>query len=156
VHADDPTPLTDPLAEIGHPVDDAGRVTVCGVALRVTTENAGATAPLPDGIIGLDHIGIATSDSAALVAALAAPGFAHARRREHVHLLPATVIQMWTGFVVAGLAAGSLVCPTRVAPGLLRPRIRLRVSSRTGERDTGAAQHIREERVLAGAHRERG
>jgi methylmalonyl-CoA/ethylmalonyl-CoA epimerase len=81
VHADDPAPLTDALADTGRPVDDAGCVTVCGVALRVTTEKAGATAPLPDGIVGLDHIGIATDDSAALVAALAALGFAHESRQ---------------------------------------------------------------------------
>jgi hypothetical protein len=39
-----------PCTQRPAPLTDAGRVTVCGVALRVTTENAGATAS-PDGIV---------------------------------------------------------------------------------------------------------
>lgn len=81
VHADDPAPLIDALARTGHPVDGRSRVKVCGVALRVTTGNAGTTGSLPDGVIGLDHIGIATGDSAALVAALGTLGFAHESRQ---------------------------------------------------------------------------
>lgn len=81
VHADDPAPLTAALTGAGHPAGADGRVTVCGVALRVTAEGAGTPGPLPDGVAGLDHVGIATADSATLVAALATLGFAHESRQ---------------------------------------------------------------------------
>ena len=92
VHADDPAPLTDALAGAGHPAGDDGRVTVRGVALRVTAESAGAPGPLPDGIIGLDHVGIATGDSDTLVAALGALGFAHESRQIDTQLATPTEV----------------------------------------------------------------
>lgn len=81
VHAADPAPLAGALADRGHLADDDGRVTVHGVALRITAGNRGAAGPPPGGVIGLDHVGIATGDSAALVAGLAAVGFAHESRQ---------------------------------------------------------------------------
>lgn len=81
VHAQDPAPVAGALAGAGHPVGDDGRVTVCGVALRVTAGDGTAGGRLPDGVIGLDHVGIATGDSGALVAGLAGLGFAHESRQ---------------------------------------------------------------------------
>lgn len=73
VHTDDPLSTTGALADLGHPVDAEGRVEVCGVALRVASP--GDEPPPADGGPALDHIGIATGDSASLVAAFGAVGF---------------------------------------------------------------------------------
>lgn len=81
VEADDPVALASALEASGHRAGDDGRFSVCGVALRVTDRYGRASGRLPDGIVGLDHVGIATGDSDALVAGLSGLGFAYESRQ---------------------------------------------------------------------------
>lgn len=74
--------LTKDLHDAGHPVDEAGNVgNFHGIAVRIAAGPAPVAPVSSANVLGLDHIGVATDDSASLVAAFGALGFLHESRQ---------------------------------------------------------------------------